>query len=194
MLRRRVDYRQIRFDRILDAILLEEAFGAVQVLADVCGHPCSLPLPSIAKGYDFPAYFLQNLLAESTGQIHWPDSLTKFAGMWRRAPRAPKPRAPTFRTVLSNYILPLKACKTEASFLLIIKHPARLERIPRHPRRPPHKLHHRPGPDLLLDATQLLEQFHPLRPIRSFLRLLRRRLFRLLGLSVPFPSSLTRLR
>ena len=45
VLRRCVDHRQIRFDRILDTILLEEALGAIQVLADVCGHPCGLPLP-----------------------------------------------------------------------------------------------------------------------------------------------------
>src|SRR5712692_5748088 len=44
MLRHLVDHRQIRLDRVLDAVLLEEALGAIQMLAYVCGHPFRLPL------------------------------------------------------------------------------------------------------------------------------------------------------
>src|ERR1700674_20503 len=44
MLRHLVEHRQIRLDRILDAVLLEEALGAIQMLAYVCGHPFRLPL------------------------------------------------------------------------------------------------------------------------------------------------------
>ncbi len=44
MLRRLVEHRQIRLNRVLDAVLLEEALGAIQMLAYVCGHPFRLPL------------------------------------------------------------------------------------------------------------------------------------------------------
>ncbi len=44
MLRCFVQNREISLDRILDAVLLEEALGAFQMLADVCGHPFELPL------------------------------------------------------------------------------------------------------------------------------------------------------
>ena len=44
VLRRLIEHGQIRFDSVLDAVLLEESLGAVQMLADVCGHPSGLPL------------------------------------------------------------------------------------------------------------------------------------------------------
>ena len=44
MLRRFIKHRQIRLDSVLDAVLFEESLGAVQMLADVCGHPSGLPL------------------------------------------------------------------------------------------------------------------------------------------------------
>ncbi len=44
MLRRLIEHGQIRFDGVLDAVLFEESLCAVQMLADVCGHPSGLPL------------------------------------------------------------------------------------------------------------------------------------------------------
>ena len=44
VLRRLIQHGQIGFDRVLDAVLFEESLCAVQMLADVCGHPSGLPL------------------------------------------------------------------------------------------------------------------------------------------------------
>jgi len=44
MLRHLVEHGEIGLDGVLDAVLLEEAFGAIQMLAYVCGHPFRLPL------------------------------------------------------------------------------------------------------------------------------------------------------
>ena len=44
VLRRFVQHGEIRFDRVLDTILLKEALGAIQLLVDVCGHSFELPL------------------------------------------------------------------------------------------------------------------------------------------------------
>src|SRR6266852_1502329 len=44
MLRHLVEHGEIGLDRVLDAVLLEEALGAIQMLAYVCGHPFRLPL------------------------------------------------------------------------------------------------------------------------------------------------------
>ncbi len=44
MLRHLLEHRQIRLDRLLDAVLFQEALGAIQMLADVCGHRFRLPL------------------------------------------------------------------------------------------------------------------------------------------------------
>ena len=44
MLRHLVQHCEIRLDRVLDAVLLEEALGAIQMLAYVCGHSLRLPL------------------------------------------------------------------------------------------------------------------------------------------------------
>src|SRR6266481_8278849 len=44
MLRHLVQHGEIRPDRFLDTVLLEEALGAIQMFAYVCGHPLRLPL------------------------------------------------------------------------------------------------------------------------------------------------------
>src|SRR5229473_118110 len=44
MLRHLVQDGEIRPDRVLDTVLLEEALGAIQMFAYVCGHPLRLPL------------------------------------------------------------------------------------------------------------------------------------------------------
>ncbi len=44
MLRRLVEHCQIRLDGARHAVLLEEALGAIEMLAYVCGHPFRLPL------------------------------------------------------------------------------------------------------------------------------------------------------
>ena len=44
MLRHLIEHGEIGLDGVLDAVLLEEAFGAIQMLAYVCGHPFRLPL------------------------------------------------------------------------------------------------------------------------------------------------------
>src|SRR5207253_539429 len=44
MLRHLVEHGEIGLDGVLDAVLLEEALGAIQMLAYVCGHPFRLPL------------------------------------------------------------------------------------------------------------------------------------------------------
>src|SRR5207249_308388 len=44
VLRRFIQHGEIRFDRVLDAILLKEALGAIQMLVDVSGHSFELPL------------------------------------------------------------------------------------------------------------------------------------------------------
>src|SRR5215471_20725851 len=40
-----LENRQVRFDGVLDAVLLQKPLGAVQMLVDVC-HSCGLPLRS----------------------------------------------------------------------------------------------------------------------------------------------------
>ena len=44
MLRHLVEHGEIGLDGVLDAVLLEEALGAIQMFAYVCGHPFRLPL------------------------------------------------------------------------------------------------------------------------------------------------------
>jgi hypothetical protein len=44
MLRRFVQNGEIRLNSVLGAVLLEETLSALQMLADVCGHPSGLPL------------------------------------------------------------------------------------------------------------------------------------------------------
>jgi hypothetical protein len=44
VLRRFVEHGFISRNRILDAVPLQESLGAIQMLADVCGHALRLPL------------------------------------------------------------------------------------------------------------------------------------------------------
>src|SRR5580692_4942612 len=44
VLRSVIEHRQIGFDGVLDAVLFKESLGAVQMLANVWGHPSGLPL------------------------------------------------------------------------------------------------------------------------------------------------------
>jgi hypothetical protein len=48
MLRRFIEYGQIRVNSVLDTVLFEESLCAVQMLANVCGHPFGLPLPCLS--------------------------------------------------------------------------------------------------------------------------------------------------